>query len=303
MSLINKLPAVRGKIEENVALAPFTWFRVGGPAEVLFQPADADDLAHFLKNTPKDIPVYIIGVGSNLIIRDGGMKGVVVRLTPKGFGSVEVNGLRVKAGAMALDSMVAKKAAEAGIAGLEFYRGVPGTIGGALRMNAGCYEQETKDILVECQAINRDGEIITFSNKDMGYTYRHCALAEDLIFISATFEGTQDEPSEVLARMNAITERREKSQPIRDKTGGSTFKNPDQVQSQGRKSWQCIDAAGLRGYSINDAQMSEKHCNFMINKGNATAKDLEALGEYVIKTVKEKEGVDLNWEIKRIGEK
>ena len=204
---------------------------------------------------------------------------------------------------MVLDSMLAKKAAEAGIAGLEFYRGVPGTIGGALRMNAGCYEQETKDVLVECQAVNRDGDIITFKNADMGYTYRHCALPDDLIFVSATFEGTKDAPEAILARMDAITARRENSQPIREKTGGSTFKNPDQVQSGGRKSWQVIDAAGLRGFSIGDAQMSEKHCNFMINKGNAKAADLEALGEHVIKTVKETQGVDLHWEIKRIGEK
>ena len=308
MSLLEKLPpalvsSVRGKIEENVNLAPFTWFRVGGAAELLFQPADTQDLADFLKALPKEIPVYVIGVGSNLIIRDGVVKGVVIRLTPKGFGGISVDGHRITSGTMVLDSMLAKKAAEAGIAGLEFYRGVPGTIGGALRMNAGCYEQETKDVLVECQAVNRDGDIITFKNADMGYTYRHCALPDDLIFVSATFEGTKDAPEAILARMDAITARRENSQPIREKTGGSTFKNPDQVQSGGRKSWQVIDDAGLRGFSIGDAQMSEKHCNFMINKGNAKASDLESLGEHVIKTVKETQGVDLHWEIKRIGEK
>ena len=307
MSIINRIPpealaAVRGKIEQNISLAPFTWFRVGGPAELLFQPADIKDLADFLKALPKDIPVTVIGVGSNLIVRDGGVKGVVIRLTPRGFGAISTEGTRITAGTMALDSMVAKRAAEAGIAGLEFYRGVPGTIGGALRMNAGCYEKETKDVLVECQAVNRDGEIINYKNAEMGYTYRHCGLPEDLIFVSATYEGTAGNPDEIKAQMNAITERRENSQPIREKTGGSTFKNPDQKQSAGRKSWQVIDAAGLRGMKVGGAQMSEKHCNFMINTGDATAKDLEALGDKVIKTVKEKEGVDLNWEIKRIGD-
>ncbi len=303
MTLINKLPTVRGKLEENIALAPFTWFRVGGNAEVLFQPADEDDLAHFLKNTPKDIPVYVIGVGSNLIVRDGGIKGVVIKLTPKGFGSVTTDGTRITTGTMVLDSIVAKKAAEAGIAGLEFYRGVPGTIGGALRMNAGCYEQETKDILIECTALDRDGNKHVFSNEDMGFSYRKCSIPEDYIFISAVFEGVKDNPDDIFARMDAITQRRENSQPIREKTGGSTFKNPDQVQSGGRKSWKVIDDSGLRGYTIGGAQMSEKHCNFMINTGNATATDLENLGDYVIKTVKEKQGVDLHWEIKRIGER
>jgi UDP-N-acetylmuramate dehydrogenase len=301
MSLIEKLPAVRGKIEENVPLAPYTWFRVGGPAQILFQPADEEDLAQFLAALPIDIPVQIIGVGSNLIVRDGGVNGVVIRLTPKGFGQVSVNGNRISCGTMVLDAILAKKAGEAGIAGLEFYRGVPGTIGGAIRMNAGCYEQETKDVLIEVVAIDRQGKRHIFKNSDMGFEYRKCALPTDLIFVSATFEGKIDEPAEILARMDAITARRENSQPIREKTGGSTFKNPDQIQSGGRKSWQVIDAAGLRGFSIGGAQMSEKHCNFMINTGNATANDLEALGEYVIKTVKEKEGVDLHWEIRRIG--
>lgn len=299
---INSLPQVRGKIETNVILAPFTWFRVGGPAEVLFQPADEDDLAQFLASLDKSIPVYVIGVGSNLIVRDGGVKGVIIRLTPKGFGQVSVDGNRITSGAMVLDAILAKKAAEAGIAGLEFYRGVPGTIGGALRMNAGCYDKETKDVLVECVAIDRDGKRHVFTNAEMGFSYRKCSLPEDLIFVSAVFEGATDEPEAILKRMDEITARRENSQPIREKTGGSTFKNPDQTQSNGRKSWQVIDSAGLRGFSIGGAQMSEKHCNFMINKGDATAKDLEALGEYVIKTVKEKEGVDLHWEIKRIGD-
>ena len=298
---MDRLPPVRGKLEASVTLAPFTWFRVGGPAEVLFQPADEADLADFLRLCPADIPILAVGVGSNLIVRDGGVPGVVIRLSPRGFGQISTNGLQVTAGAACLDASVAKKAAEAGIAGLEFYRGVPGTIGGALRMNAGCYESETKDVLVSCVAYDRAGQRHEFSCADMGFTYRHTTAPADLIFVSATFQGTADDPAEILARMDAITEKREQSQPIRDKTGGSTFKNPDPLQSGGRKSWQVIDAAGLRGYQIGGAQMSEKHCNFMINTGTATAKDLEALGEHVIQQVKATQGIDLHWEIKRIG--
>ena len=301
MNLLDRLPPVRGKLEASVTLAPFTWFRVGGPAEVLFQPADEDDLADFLRGCPADIPILAVGVGSNLIVRDGGVPGVVIRLSPRGFGHISTDGLTVTAGAACLDASVAKKAAEAGIAGLEFYRGVPGTIGGALRMNAGCYESETKDVLVSCVAYDRAGQRHEISCADMGFTYRHTTAPADLIFVSASFQGTADDPADILARMDAITQKREQSQPIRDKTGGSTFKNPDPVQSGGRKSWQVIDAAGLRGYQIGGAQMSEKHCNFMINTGNATAKDLEALGEHVIQQVKATQGVDLHWEIKRIG--
>jgi UDP-N-acetylmuramate dehydrogenase len=301
MTLLDRLPPVRGKLEASVTLAPFTWFRVGGPAEVLFQPADEADLADFLRLCPADIPILAVGVGSNLIVRDGGVPGVVIRLSPRGFGQISTDGLQVTAGAACLDASVAKKAAEAGIAGLEFYRGVPGTIGGALRMNAGCYDSETKDVLVSCVAYDRAGQRHEFSCADMGFTYRHTTAPADLIFVSATFQGTADDPAEILARMDAITQRREQSQPIRDKTGGSTFKNPDPAQSGGRKSWQVIDAAGLRGYQIGGAQMSEKHCNFMINTGTATAKDIEALGEHVIQQVKATQGVDLHWEIKRIG--
>ena len=301
MNLLDRLPPVRGKLEASVTLAPFTWFRVGGPAEVLFQPADEADLADFLRFCPADIPILAVGVGSNLIVRDGGVPGVVIRLSPRGFGQISTDGLQITAGAACLDASVAKKAAEAGIAGLEFYRGVPGTIGGALRMNAGCYESETKDVLVSCVAYDRAGQRHEFSCADMGFTYRHTTAPADLIFVSATFQGTADDPAEILGRMDAITQKREQSQPIRDKTGGSTFKNPDPVQSGGRKSWQVIDAAGLRGYQIGGAQMSEKHCNFMINTGTATARDLEALGEHVIKQVKATQGVDLHWEIKRIG--
>jgi UDP-N-acetylmuramate dehydrogenase len=301
MNLMDRLPPVRGKLEASITLAPFTWFRVGGPAEVLFQPADEADLADFLRLCPADIPIVAVGVGSNLIVRDGGVPGVVIRLSPRGFGQISTDGLQVTAGAACLDASVAKKAADAGIAGLEFYRGVPGTIGGALRMNAGCYESETKDVLVSCVAYDRAGQRHEISSADMGFTYRHTTAPVDLIFVSATFQGTADDPAEILARMDAITQKREQSQPIRDKTGGSTFKNPDPVQSGGRKSWQVIDAAGLRGYQIGGAQMSEKHCNFMINTGTATARDLEALGEHVIKQVKATQGVDLHWEIKRIG--
>jgi UDP-N-acetylmuramate dehydrogenase len=301
MTLIDRLPPVRGKIEAGVTLAPYTWFRVGGPAEVLFQPADEADLADFLRACPPDVPVLAVGVGSNLIVRDGGVPGVVVRLSPRGFGAIAVEGVRVTAGAACLDSAVAKKAAEAGIAGLEFFRGVPGTIGGALRMNAGCYDAETKDVLVSCLAYDRSGRRHELSNADMGFSYRKAAVPEDLIFVSATFEGAPDDPAAIVARMEAITARREASQPIRDKTGGSTFKNPDPVQSGGRKSWQVIDAAGLRGARVGGAQMSEKHCNFMINTGDATAADLEALGERVIAEVIATQGVDLHWEIKRVG--
>lgn len=303
MNLIDRLPPVRGKLETQVPLAPFTWFRVGGPAEVLFQPADEADLAHFLAACPSDIPVMAVGVGSNLIVRDGGVPGVVIRLSPRGFGQISVNGLEITAGAACLDASVAKKAAEAGIAGLEFYRGVPGTIGGALRMNAGCYDSETKDVLVSCVAYDRAGTRHVLSVADMGFSYRSTLAPADLIFVSATFAGTADSPQAILARMDAITQKREQSQPIREKTGGSTFKNPDPVQSGGRKSWAVIDAAGLRGYQIGGAQMSEKHCNFMINTGTATAADLEALGDHVIATVKASQGVDLHWEIKRIGVK
>jgi UDP-N-acetylmuramate dehydrogenase len=302
MTLIDRLPPVRGKLEAGIALAPYTWFRVGGPAEVLFQPADEDDLAAFLRACPADVPVMAIGVGSNLIVRDGGVKGVIIRFSARGFGQIETDGVRITAGAACLDATVAKKAAEAGIAGLEFYRGVPGTIGGALRMNAGCYERETKDVLISCVAYDRQGTRYVLDNAAMGFSYRHAQVPDDFIFVSAQFEGTPDAPAHILERMDAITQRRENSQPIREKTGGSTFKNPDPIQSGGRKSWQVIDAAGLRGFSIGGAQMSEKHCNFMINTGGARAADLEALGEHVIATVRQTQGVDLHWEIKRIGQ-
>ena len=297
MSLINDLPRVRGNLRENVELAPFTWLRVGGEAEVLFIPKDEADLAHFLSSTPDDIPVHILGVASNTLVRDGGVKGVVIRLGPA-FGQIQTDGLRLTAGSAALDKLVAKKAADAGIAGLEFYAGVPGTIGGALRMNAGCYGGETKDILKSVVALDRTGRRQVMSLAEMDYSYRHCGAPSDLIFTEAVFEGTRDDPKNIHGRILEITARREASQPIREKTGGSTFKNPE-----GQSSWKLIEAAGCRGLQIGGAQISEQHCNFMINKGNATAADLEALGETVREKVLASQGIDLHWEVKRIGER
>ncbi len=261
-------------------------------------PKDEADLAHFLSATPDDVPVQVLGVASNTLVRDGGVKGVVVRLGPA-FGQIETDSLRVTAGAAALDKSVAKTAAKAGIAGLEFYAGVPGTIGGALRMNAGCYGGETKDVLVSAIALDRSGRRQVMDLAEMKYSYRHCGASKDLIFTQAVFEGTSDAPTDILARMDAITEKREASQPIREKTGGSTFKNPDGP----RGAWQVIDAAGCRGLRVGGAQMSEQHCNFMINADGATAADLETLGETVRAKVLETQGVDLHWEVRRIGER
>ena len=301
-SLLDRLPSVRGKLIENASLADITWLRVGGPAQVLFLPADAADLARFLAETPRDIDVRVLGAGSNTLVRDGGLPGVTVKLTPA-FGKVEaLENNRVRAGAAALDKMVAKAAAKAGIAGLEFYVGVPGAIGGALRMNAGCYGTETKDVLVEAIALDRTGRRIIAPVEELGYAYRHSDAPEDWIFIEAVFEGQADDPEAVTERMNAITERREASQPIREKTSGSTFKNPDPETSGGRSAWQLVDAAGWRGKPIGGARFSEQHCNFLINDGTATASDLETLGETVRAEVKDKFGVELHWEVKRIGE-
>ena len=295
---VDDLPPVRGRVMKGAALAPFTWFRVGGPAEVVFLPEDVSDLQDFLKALDPEIPVLTIGVGSNLLVRDGGIDGVVIRLG-KAFANVEARaGATVYAGAAALDAQVAKAAAQAGIGGLEFYRGVPGTIGGAIVMNAGCYGSETKDVLVEAYAINRLGERVTLSNAEMGYAYRHSDAAErgGLIFTGALYRGVSDDPEVVTARMDAITARREQTQPIREKTGGSTFKNPE-----GKSAWQCVDEAGWRGRLYGGAKFSELHSNFMINAGEATATDLEGLGEAVRADVKTKLGIDLHWEIKRLG--
>lgn len=297
------LPPVRGQLLKGESLAPFTWFRVGGPADALFLPADADDLAQFLAALPKDIPVLPIGVGSNLIVRDGGVPGVVIRLAGRQFAQIEPLGdARIRGGAGALDSMVAKGAAKAGIAGLEFYVGVPGTIGGALTMNAGCYGRETTMVLVEATAIDRSGERITLSHADFGFTYRHNALRDGLIFLDATFQGTPDDPVAITARMAEITSKREASQPIREKTGGSTFKNPIGPDGQKLSAWKLNDEAGMRGHRRGGAQVSELHANFLINTGEATAADIEGLGEDVRAAVKAKHGVELEWEIKRIGQ-
>jgi len=295
---IEALPPVRGRLMKGAALAPFTWFRVGGPAEVVFLPEDVSDLQAFLRDIDPEIPVLTIGVGSNLLVRDGGIDGVVVRLG-KAFANVEARAnSEIYAGAAALDAQVAKAAAQAGIGGLEFYRGVPGTIGGAIVMNAGCYGSETKDVLVEAYAVNRLGETVTLSNAEMGYAYRHSDAAErgGLIFTGALYRGISDDPEVVTARMEAITARREQTQPIREKTGGSTFKNPE-----GKSAWQCVDEAGWRGRLFGGAKFSELHSNFMINTGQATAADLEGLGEAVRADVKTKLGIDLHWEIKRLG--
>ena len=297
--LLSRLPSVRGSLRPAVSLAPYTWFRVGGPAEALFLPKDEADLALFLSSISQDIPVTILGVASNTIVRDGGVPGVVVRLGPS-FAKVETEGTRVTAGAAALDAKVAKVAAKAGIAGLEFYAGIPGTIGGALRMNAGCYGAETKDILVSAVALDRKGRRIEIDASDFGYTYRHSTAPDDLIFVEATFEGRPDDPAAIQSRMDDITSRREASQPVREKTGGSTFKNPMLPSGEKGSAWQTVDSVGGRGHRVGGAQMSELHCNFMINTGEATAADLEALGEEMRARAK-REGIDLDWEIKRIG--
>ncbi|WP_292043229.1 MULTISPECIES: UDP-N-acetylmuramate dehydrogenase [unclassified Brevundimonas] len=300
MSWTDTLPTVRGKLLLNEQLAPYTWFRVGGAADALFIPADEDDLIDFLKALPEDVPVYTFGVGSNLIVRDGGMPGVVIRLAGRAWGQVVADGLTVTAGAGALDSMVARASAKAGIAGLEFYAGIPGSIGGALTMNAGCYGSETKDVLVSARGVNRKGEKVQMTVDQFGYTYRHANAPADIIWIEATYQGTADEPEAVAARIAEITARREKTQPIREKTGGSTFKNPE-----GHSSWKLVDEAGWRGKLFKmtggGAKFSELHSNFMINPGEATAADLEGLGETVRQDVFSKTGVQLSWEIKRIG--
>jgi UDP-N-acetylmuramate dehydrogenase len=289
------LPPVRGSYTENAPLKDLVWFRAGGEAETLFRPADANDLAAFLSAKPEGVAVSVIGVGSNLLVRDGGIPGVVIRL-PAAFGKATAESNRIRAGAAALDANVARLAADKGIAGLEFLRGVPGTIGGALRMNAGCYGSEIKDILVEASALDGKGNIVKLTRADMGFTYRKSALPDDYIFIEAVFEGARGAPDDIRARMNKLVEDREASQPVKTKTGGSTFKNPE-----GHKAWQLIDEAGCRGLMRGDAQVSEKHCNFLINTADAKAADIEGLGEEVRARVKAKSGVTLEWEIKRVG--
>lgn len=294
--LAESLPDLRGRLIANASLAEITWFRVGGPADVLFTPADTEDLAYFLRRIPADLPVTVIGLGSNLLVRDGGIAGVVIRLG-RGFGEVAVEpGHRLRAGTAVPDVKVARAAADAGIAGLAFYRGIPGSIGGALRMNAGAHGRETKDVLVAARAVDRRGCIHELSLADMGFTYRHCGVPGDWIFTEAVFQGAPGDPAAILAEMNEVAEYREKNQPIKERTGGSTFKNPP-----GNSAWKLIDAAGCRGLRVGGAQVSEMHCNFLINAAGATAEDIERLGETVRSRVRKVGGVTLAWEIIRLG--
>ncbi len=290
------MPELRGRLLANQSLAELTWFRVGGPAQVLFTPADEDDLAYFLAHLPKQLAVTVVGVGSNLIVRDGGIPGVVIRLSPRGFGETSTDGDIVSAGTAALDKRVAETAAAVHIGGLEFYFGIPGTIGGALRMNAGANGAETKDVLIEAVGIGRDGRKHTFSNADMKFVYRNSGVDPSIIFTSARFRGTITAPDAIRARMNEVQSHRETAQPIREKTGGSTFQNPP-----GHSAWKLIDAAGCRGLRVGGAQVSEMHCNFLINTGAATGHDIETLGDTVRARVQENSGIELHWEIKRIG--
>lgn len=290
------MPELRGRLLANQSLAELTWFRVGGPAQVLFTPADEDDLSYFLAHLDSDIPVYVVGVGSNLIVRDGGIAGVVIRLAPRAFGEAVASGDIVTAGAAALDKRVAEVAASANIGGLEFYFGIPGTIGGALRMNAGANGGETKDVLVEARGVGRDGTKHTFSNADMKFVYRNSGVDPSIIFTSARFRGDVSDSEAIRARMAEVQTHRETAQPIREKTGGSTFKNPP-----GHSAWKLVDAAGCRGLRVGGAEVSEMHCNFLINNGDATAHDIETLGETVRERVKASSGIELHWEIKRIG--
>jgi UDP-N-acetylmuramate dehydrogenase len=295
-ALLKRLPEVRGRLLPNEPLADLTWFKTGGPAEVLFMPADEADLAHFMKNTPGDIPVYVIGVGSNLLVRDGGVPGVVIRMG-RGFNDIQLAGSnQIRAGTAALDMRVAQFALTHSIDSLTFLIGIPGTIGGALRMNGGAHGGETTDVLVEARAVDREGNINVLSHQDMNYTYRHCGASEELIFTEALLQGKAGEPADIKAQMDAHVEHRIKAQPIKSRTGGSTFKNPP-----GHKSWQLIDQAGMRGFSVGPAKVSELHCNFLINEGGATGAQIEELGETVRARVKETSGVELEWEIKRIG--
>jgi UDP-N-acetylmuramate dehydrogenase len=297
-SLGDKLACLRGKLTPDAEMDKITWFRAGGSADVLYQPADEDDLAAFLKAVPDNIPVMVVGIGSNLLVREGGIRGFVVRLSAKGFGEAEqISETRIRAGAACPDKRVAALALEAGIGGFHFYHGIPGAIGGALRMNAGANGVETRERVVEVRALDRQGNVHTLSNADMGYAYRHSSAPKDLIFTSAVFEGYPADKAAIKAAMDAVQHHRETVQPIREKTGGSTFKNPE-----GTSAWKEIDKAGCRGLMIGGAQMSPMHCNFMINVGNATGYDLEFLGETVRARVLEQSGIRLQWEIKRIGE-
>ncbi len=295
--LDGRLSGLRGRMMPDTGMDKITWFRAGGRAQVLFQPADEEDLSEFLKAVPEEIPLLVVGIGSNLLVRDGGIPGFVVRLSAKGFGEVErVSETQLRAGTATPDKRVAAAALEAGLSGFHFYHGIPGGIGGALRMNAGANGVETRERVVEVRALDRKGELHVLSNADMGYAYRHSSASPDLIFTSALFEGTPGDREEIQKAMDEVQNHRETVQPVREKTGGSTFKNPE-----GTSAWKEIDKAGCRGLRVGGAQMSEMHCNFMINTGNATGHDLETLGETVRAKVYENSGIRLHWEIKRLG--
>ena len=295
--LSEPLAGLRGRLTANAGMDKITWFRAGGPAEVLFQPADEDDLAAFMQAVPAEIPVTVVGIGSNLLVRDGGIPGFVVRLSAKGFGEAElVSPTRIRAGAAVPDKRVAALALEAGIGGFHFYHGIPGAIGGALRMNAGANGVETRERVVEVRAVDRSGGRHVLTNAQMGYAYRHSSVPGDLVFTSAVFEGYGEDKAAIRKAMDEVQHHRETVQPIREKTGGSTFKNPE-----GTSAWKEIDKAGCRGLMIGGAQMSPMHCNFMINTGSATGYDLEYLGETVRARVLENSGIRLHWEIRRIG--
>lgn len=295
--LDGRLSGLRGRLTPDAGMDKITWFRAGGPAQVLFQPADEEDLSEFLKAVPEEIPLLVVGIGSNLLVRDGGIPGFVVRLSAKGFGEVQqVSETQLRAGAATPDKRVAAAALEAGLGGFHFYHGIPGGIGGALRMNAGANGVETRERVVEVRALDRKGGLHTLSNADMGYAYRHSSAPHDLIFTSVLFEGILGDREEIQKAMDDVQNHRETVQPVREKTGGSTFKNPE-----GTSAWKEIDKAGCRGLRVGGAQMSELHCNFMINTGSATGYDLEMLGETVRAKVYENSGIRLHWEIKRLG--
>jgi UDP-N-acetylmuramate dehydrogenase len=295
LQLRAEIPGLRGSLASHAPMAGLSWFRTGGPAQVLFEPADERDLAYFLARLDPAIPVLTLGAGSNILVRDGGIEGVVIRLG-KRFQEVTIEGLFLRAGAGCLDVKLASAAAKADIAGLSFFRGIPGTIGGALRINAGAYGAETRDVLVSCCGVGRNGKIVELSNADMGFSYRHCGVADDVIFTSAVFAGSPGDSQAILSEMAEITKARAETQPVNTRTGGSTFKNPP-----GHKAWELIDKAGCRGLGLGDAQVSKLHCNFLVNRGAARGADLEGLGEMVRARVLETSGVALEWEILRVG--
>jgi UDP-N-acetylmuramate dehydrogenase len=296
MSTLALQPGVRGKLKGDAPLAPLVWFKSGGTAEWLFEPADRDDLVALLQQLDPDTPVMALGLGSNLIVRDGGVPGVVVRLG-KAFAKVDrVGETSLRCGGGASGILVSSSARDAGIAGVEFLRSIPGTVGGFVRMNGGAYGREVKDVLVECDVVLRSGEVRTLGLDELGYTYRHSELPDQAIVVSATFRGTAGEPAAIQAEMDRIAQSREEAQPLRSRTGGSTFKNPP-----GHKAWALIDAAGCRGMMLGGAQVSEKHCNFLLNTGSATSSDIEALGEEVRRRVRDKTNILLEWEIQRVG--